>query len=540
MAEYPISPKHNVFKKYRTVNYINSYVFAPPEDLSTNTEIGGIASTVSTPALLATKLAIDVSRITNFSIVGSDIKCKITGSYVIPASAFQFNATPCTYYNDDDNLVIGLEGRVFYAMDIVDSLLRTYKFKNCLTVGIEALRRSNAKDILLDNATSLSANSLDQNTLIKTTYVPRCTAIGTSPSVNDGVFSIVPGHVIYAHPSMATINAGGVEADLASAISGGCIVRYVANFTAPSPITTLTTGTIYNTAIQLNFTPPSSTNAIDYYECYVNGVLKNRITASGQYLTGLTASTSYNITVLAVDVFYNKSVVSNVVGATALNTDYSSLGLVSYWKFEQNLNDAISSNSGVGTSVLFDYGKIGDSSKFNGSSSLITIADNSNLSFNNATNDLPFSISYWIKASNTQFSIINKSGASTREYECQYEGGHVNFRLISGGNVSNRLDQNYTMTINTGNWIHIVHTYNGSGSGGMKTYVNGSLAISTNTVTGTYIKMSNTTNPLIMGGITFAGGYFLNGSLDEPSIHNIELSASQVTNLYNSGFGRTL
>jgi hypothetical protein len=32
MAEYPINPKHNVFKKYRKVNYINPYVFGVSYD----------------------------------------------------------------------------------------------------------------------------------------------------------------------------------------------------------------------------------------------------------------------------------------------------------------------------------------------------------------------------------------------------------------------------------------------------------------------------------------------------------------------------
>jgi len=36
MAELPINPKHNVFKKYRQVNYINPYSFAPATTLLTD------------------------------------------------------------------------------------------------------------------------------------------------------------------------------------------------------------------------------------------------------------------------------------------------------------------------------------------------------------------------------------------------------------------------------------------------------------------------------------------------------------------------
>lgn len=90
----------------------------------------------------------------------------------------------------------------------------------------------------------------------------------------------------------------------------------------PNPITDLSAGTIYNTAIKLNFTPPSSTNAIDYYDLYLNGILQSqRITASGQYVIGLTPSTNYDITLKAVDIFHNKSVVSNIVALSTTSVN---------------------------------------------------------------------------------------------------------------------------------------------------------------------------------------------------------------------------
>lgn len=48
-----------------------------------NTFIGGVASTITTAGALATKLGIASNRITNFKIVGSDIECSISGSYVL-------------------------------------------------------------------------------------------------------------------------------------------------------------------------------------------------------------------------------------------------------------------------------------------------------------------------------------------------------------------------------------------------------------------------------------------------------------------------
>lgn len=528
------------------MNLLTKQVYGNKAVVGFNTYIGGVSATINTPALLATKLGISVGNISNFEVVGSDIKCKITGSYGIPSNSFGVFYTPCTYYIDSDYLVTSVADSAFYATPfggICD-------FQNAISIGFQSFSPSNpgggASKYLLKNATSIGNSCFAGCSNTDLIYIPNCTSLGTTSGNNNVFFNndspLKLGIKIYVNSSLATNNGGAPDGDLAWVIANrNADVRYVTNFTAPNPVTTLATGTVYNTAIQLNFTPPSSTNTIDYYECYANGVFKNNITASGEYVTGLTASTSYNITLIAVDIFYNKSAVSNTLTQSTANNSWDiATGLVSYYKLDANSNDNFGINNGTNTNITYTTGKIGNAAIFNGTSSLITVADSDSLSFNNATNDLPFSISYWINASNTQFSIINKSGGSTREYECEYGGGKLLFRLISNGNVANRLDQLYTISLGTSTWFHIAHTYNGSGSGGMKTYVNGSLVISTNTVIGSYTKMSNTTNALVMGGLNFFGSYFLNGKLDEVSIYNTALTQTQIDLIYNSGNGITL
>lgn len=523
MGEITINPIHNVHKKYRTMNFVNPYIFVLPVDLSTNTEIGGVAATINTPALLAAKLGIDASRITNFSIVGSDIKCKITGGYAIPVRAFQFNNTPCTYYKDTDNLVTSIDYGAFYAMDVVDRLLRTYTFKNATTVGTIGLRRSNAEYIYLDNVTSLSANSLVENSGIKLTYVPRCTSYGTSPSVNDGVFSIVPGHIIYADPSMATINAGGVEADLVAAISGGCVVRYVTNFTAPSAITDLSAGTIYNIAIQLNFTPPSSTNTIDYYECYVNGILKKTITASGQYITGLTANTNYNITLKAVDIFYNKSVVSNSLSVSTNNETLDIFtGLVSYYKLDSNSNDSYGSNNGTDTSVSYVSGKVNNAGSYNGSTSKTIIGNPANLQLSTGT------VSFWVKTSSPGGSYRNLFGKQSAYGMFLLDGilGYYNWGTFGGsGFKSTGVD------LRDGNWHHIVFVFE-SGTANNKVYLDGVLKLTSSMSIG-----SQSDN---VGIAFYYSGQNINAQFDECSIYSTKLTQNEIDLLYNSGNGTTL
>ena len=73
-----------------------------------------------------------------------------------------------------------------------------------------------------------------------------------------------------------------------------------------------------DTTITLDWTTPSADNPIDYYEVYLNGVFYENTTddTEGWVVTGLTASTSYNIKLKTVDTLGNKSGFSNEVTKT--------------------------------------------------------------------------------------------------------------------------------------------------------------------------------------------------------------------------------
>lgn len=290
-----------------------------------NTFIGGVASVISTTALLASKLAIDVSRISDFSIVGSDIKCKITGTYTFPISAFssQYSFFPniLTYYNDDDNLSINATENTFYEQ----TNFAEFKLQGLVNLYTRDFYNTRAFEYYLPNVTAVNGERcFDLNEKAMVFYLPNCIKYGVNHSGDSLSFTgLREKAVIYAHPSMATINAGGVEADLAGAITRGAIVRYVTSFVAPSPIIDLAVGSVYSSAIQVNFTAPTgSANAIEFYDCYANGIFKNRITGSGQYITGLTNGVNYNLEINPVDIFYNKSS-SNIVSQTTSTPTYT-------------------------------------------------------------------------------------------------------------------------------------------------------------------------------------------------------------------------
>jgi len=482
----------------------------------TNTEIGGVAATISTPALLAAKLGISVGNISNFSIVGSDIKCKITGSYAIPANAFQ--TTPNTFYNDIDGLVTSLGAESFK-----NNTLKWVYFKNCTSVGSGCFSdgSGNVRDFV---------------------YIPNCTNLGGT-SGDNSVFAIgYQTKIIYVNPSLATNNAGAPDGDLAYAISQGSDVRYVANFTAPNAITDLAAGTIYNTAIQLNFTPPSSTNAIDYYECYVNGAFKNKITTSGQYITGLTASTNYNIVVYAVDIFLNKSLVSNNVNQSTNTTDYLGDKVIAAYPLSSAVDVKNGYNGMAGAAVTYVSGVNANAANFNATSnSYISIPDNNDFSFTNGTNDSPFSVSLKVKlTSNTLGFLVAKTsgGFATNLAEWSIYNNSGSVIVLLSNKTTGYLGNSFSTALTTGVWYDIVVTYDGSGTNaGMKLYLNGVSKSYSTTNSGVYTSMQNTASLVTLGQEKAGAGlYPLNGIIDECYIFNYELTATEAiylqTNYY--------
>lgn len=313
---------------------IKSYIFGRKKFTPVvNTFIGGVASTIGTASLLATKLNISVTRISLFSVVGSNIQCSISGTYAMPANAFaglaiNNNNSGITFYIDAQNLCSSLGTGSFYSNQ-QQMLITEINFGGVISVDDGCFlgdgQRSFIRQIILPNATALNGTQVMKSLPdLERVVIPRCTILGATVG-NNNIFqnSKLTGTIIYANPFLQTNNAGNVDGDLAAAISLGAMVRYVTNFTAPNPVNNLNVGQVFNTAIQLTFNAPSSANAIDFYEVYVNGVFNKNISTSGEYVTGLTVNTSYAFTLVAVDVFYNKSVVSNRLVVSTSNVIYN-------------------------------------------------------------------------------------------------------------------------------------------------------------------------------------------------------------------------
>ncbi|MHC0442308.1 fibronectin type III domain-containing protein [Flavobacterium sp. 3-210] len=228
-----------------------------------------------------------------------------------------------TYLYDNEGLITNLGSNTFATSS---NLIRVYVPGVIIQTGI-SICQDIVKPFIFEmpNCTSVPTNFIGNWQIPsgignKNLILPRCTNFGASEA-NNSVFTS-NGAIrmkLYVPIAKQTSNSGGVEGDIAFvAGSTSSSIVYVPNYTKPNAIADLSAGTVTSTTIQLNFTPPSSANTIDFYEVYLNSMYKGRITASGQSITGLTTITQYKIEILAVDIYYNKSLVSNSINVTTI------------------------------------------------------------------------------------------------------------------------------------------------------------------------------------------------------------------------------
>ena len=175
---------------------------------------------------------------------------------------------------------------------------------------------------------------------------------------------------------------------------------------------------------------------------------------------------------------------------------------------------------------------------FDGGDEYIDCGDSAELSFTNDTTDSPFSVSLWVNfaAVDAIQWLFGKINSGNQEYFMKFHSdNYIWFRLFddsSGGKIGVKTTG---VTFATDTWYNVVATYDGSdASSGLNIYVN-NVDRTSRTSSGSYTSMENTTAPLTLGVQQSTSQYF-NGVLDEVTFWNIELSAAQVSTLYNSSY----
>jgi hypothetical protein len=271
---------------------------------------------------------------------------------------------------------------------------------------------------------------------------------------------------------------------------------------------------------------------------------------SGKYqevvVWGVSKSSNRSVINTALNSYYstypNPTSVWNLLAA-AYNADTKSLpslktSLVAAYNGESNTNDSFGTNNGTAVGGLtYTSGKIGTAFTFNGTNAYVSLPDNSL----NLTG--PYSISMWAyfasnPSSETPYLLHSWNGTTNTGFEYRIRLGKPEIGFFTSGGL-------YTYwyagngDITSAGWYNLtlVKPLNQQ----PQLYLNGVSTLTSKRISNGTVTEVTYTSPVkcsIGNNITSLANYMPNGSkIDALNVWNKELTASEVSELYNSGNG---
>lgn len=254
---------------------------------------------------------------------------------------------------------------------------------------------------------------------------------------------------------------------------------------------------------------------------------------------------NYALTAAEIKQLYNLGV-SKINAST---NDRAKNNLVGLWSFDgadMAGTDAYDKSGSFATGTLSGAtlptkvaGKTGQALNFDGSTSYITVSDQSTLKPSTA-----MTLSTWVRprtiatGSGNVNSIIEKGNINTAGYGIFSANGNqfCGFVKLSGGLYGGAS----TRTFNTGKWHHVAIVVDTTASSILKLYVNGvqeTLADIASTCGLSVVasgSIATDTSALTFGARTGSTAFY-DGRIDDVRLYNYALSAAEVNRLYNLG-----
>jgi hypothetical protein len=233
------------------------------------------------------------------------------------------------------------------------------------------------------------------------------------------------------------------------------------------------------------------------------------------------ANGTHTVSAVARDGAGNLSAASSV---TVTVSNAAPTGLVAAYGFNEGAATTVGDSSGFGNggtaanTTWNPAGRFGKALTFNGSSSMVTVADSSSLDLTNG-----MTLEAWVNPTTVADwqTVIMKENSPRNDFtyglmsNTPYggPGGWVNLGGARAAESPTRLA--------AGTWTHVAATYDGSN---LRFYRNGAL-VTTLATTGSMVA---STGALRIGGNSIWGEWFA-GSIDEVRIYNRALTAAQIT-----------
>ena len=326
--------------------------------------------------------------------------------------------------------------------------------------------------------------------------------------------------------------------------------------------TTLSTDTWYHVAC--TYDGRGGSTAYNGITLYINGVAESVTTSGGSYTAMSNTSQNVEIGKYSTNellgnidetaIFSSQLSQSDITAiyGTGVPTSLSSYSsLISWWRCgDGDTSPTLTDNgSGGNNGTMTNFSTFSSdvpvelfsrkSILLDGVDDYVTMGDVLDTSDTGAD---AFSISAWYKTSNsgTQMIVTKWSNVSPTNGFGLFLQGSSQMRFFMGSFVGNaylNVTSNTTSSFTDGNWHHVVLTYDGSrASSGIKIYVDTSL-ITLNTLRDVTPVGVNNIQEFMIGvrGEASNNAFPFDGNIDEVSYFNSELSASDVTSIYNSG-----
>jgi subtilisin-like proprotein convertase family protein len=228
-------------------------------------------------------------------------------------------------------------------------------------------------------------------------------------------------------------------------------------------------------------------------------------------------------------------ILPTVAGRTyTLSYAYRGPGAVGMWRGEANANDSIYGNNPTNVQgITYATGKVGQAFSFDGSTSLVTMPPSTNLAVTSVT------IDSWIYPTTTTYEPIVEYGGAGQFTTISFWVNGWGLTPAPGTLYGQIRPSNPTMHSAAGivpqnTWSHVAYTFN-AGTGILLLYYNGIQVASSPSgpPSPTFVPVNlgyhDSYSSDVYQGRRFAGG------LDETTIYNRALSASEIKAIYNHG-----